>query len=170
MKTRYSVLVLMLFFVFSSSYSQEPAKKSKSEKKLEKQKQTEELMNSKTFEFIGSNAFTEKGKTISMTSGPNTVSFSPEMIKSDLPFFGEAKTASAAYGGQGGYKFEGKPDEFTLENTKKGWKLKAVVKTGNETYTLNLTASPEGSANLNIYSISRSSMRYNGEIKKPEEK
>jgi hypothetical protein len=168
MKTGKYILILMLLFAFSASYSQEPEKKSKSEKKLEQQKQTEELMNSKTFVFKGSTAFSEKGKTISITSGANTVSFSPELIKCDLPFFGEAKTASAAYGGQGGYRFEGKPDEFTLENTKKGWKLKAVVKTGNDTFTMNMTASPEGSANLNLYSINRSSMRYNGEVKKPE--
>ncbi len=169
MKTRYSILLLTLFFIVSVSYSQESGKKSKAERKLEQQKQTEELMNSKTFVFRGSNAFTEKGKTINMASGPNTVSFSPEMIISDLPFFGEAKTASAAYGGTGGYKFEGKPDEYTLEATKKGWKLKAVVKTGNDTYTMNLSIGPDGTANLNIFSINRSSMRYNGEVKKAEE-
>ena len=168
MKTGNYILILMLLFVVTASYSQESEKKTKAERKLEKEKQTEELMNSKTFVFKGSTAFTEKGKTISITSGANTASFSPEMINCDLPFFGEAKTASAAYGGQGGYKFEGKPDEFTLENTKKGWKLKAVVKTGNETYTMNLTASPDGSSNLNVYSISRSSMRYNGEVGKAD--
>ena len=168
MKTGNYILILMLLFVVTASYSQESEKKTKAERKLEKEKQTEELMNSKTFVFIGSNAFSQKGKMISMTSGANTVSFSPEMIKSNLPFFGEAKTASAAYGGQDGYKFEGKPDEFTLENIKKGWELNAEVKTGNETYTMNLTVSPDGSANLLVFSLNRSSMRYNGEVRKPD--
>ena len=169
MKTRYAVILLMLIFVISTGYSQENKKKSKQEKKIERQKQTEELMNSKTFLFEGNTAYPQGGKPVTITSGPNTVSFSPDMIKSNLPFFGKATSASTIYGGQGGYMFEGKPDEFTLESTKKGWELKAVVKTGTDTFTMNLTASPDGNANLNVYSINRSSMRYNGEIRKPEE-
>ena len=169
MKARYYVMLTLLLFVITSGYSQDKTKKSKEEKKLEQQKQTEELMNSKTFIFEGNTAYSQGGKPITITSGPNTVSFSPGMIKSNLPFFGKANTASAGYGGQSGYVFEGKPDEFTLENTKKGWKLKAVVKTGNDTFTMNLTAGSDANATLNVYSINRSQMRYNGEIRKVEE-
>ena len=161
------MLVLLLFI--SAAYAQEAGKKSKEERKLEMQKHTEDLMNSKSFLFVGNTAYSEGGKSVTITSGPNTVSFSPDLVKSNLPFFGTAKTASAGYGGQSGYTFEGKPDEYTVDSTKKGYKVKAVVKSGNDNFTMNLTVSPEGGANLSVYSISRSSMRYNGEILKPEE-
>jgi len=169
MKTKYLTSLLILFLVIASGYSQDSEKKSKEERKLEQQKQTEELVNSKTFLFIGSTAYPENGQPISITSGANTVNFSTEMIKSNLPFFGQVKTASAGYGAQSGYTFEGKPEEYTIESSKKGYKLKAVVREGNETYTLNMSIGDDGNANLNVYSINRSSMRYNGEIRKPEE-
>ena len=169
MKTRYLTSILLLFLVITSGYSQDSEKKSKEERKLEKQKQTEELVNSKTFLFIGSTAYPESGRPITISSGPNTVNFSPEMIKSNLPFFGQVKTASAGYGTQTGYTFEGKPEEYTIESSKKGYKLKAIVIQGNETYTLNMSLGDDGNGNLNVYSINRSSMRYNGEIRKPEE-
>jgi hypothetical protein len=168
MKTRYSILILMFLFVITASYSQESGKKSKEERKLELQKQTEDLMNSKIFLFVGNTAYSEGGKSVAISSGPNTVSFSPDLIKSNLPFFGTAKTASAGYGGQSGYTFEGKPDEYTVDSTKKGYTVKAVVKSGNDNFTMNLTISPEGGANLSVYSINRSSMRYNGEIRKED--
>jgi hypothetical protein len=169
MKTKYSILIILFVFLVSAVYAQETGKKSKQERKLERQKQTEELVNSKTFLFIGSNAYPETGRPITISSGPNTVNFSPEMIKSNLPFFGQVKTASAGFGAQTGYTFEGKPEEYTIESSKKGYKLKAVVRDGNDSYTLNMSIGDDGNANLNVYSINRSSMRYNGEIRKPEE-
>lgn len=167
MKKRYPAILVVLLFISFTGYSQEVPKKSKEERKLEIQKQTEELINSGVFQFIGSTAITQRGKSITITSGANSVSFSPDLVKSDLPFFGEAKTASAGFAGAGGYKFEGKPDEYKFESAKKVNKLKAVVKTGNESYTLNLTINNDGSANLSVFSINRSSMRYNGRIVKP---
>jgi hypothetical protein len=169
MKTSYSILIILSVFLVSAVHAQETGKKSKEERKLEKQKQTEELVNSKTFLFIGSNAYPENGRPITISSGPNKVNFSPEMIKSSLPFFGQVKTASAGYGAQTGYTFEGKPEEYTIESSKKGYELKAIVRQGNETYTLNMSIGDDGSANLSVFSINRSSMRYNGEIRKPEE-
>ena len=91
------------------------------------------------------------------------------MIKSDLPFFGRSRSASAGYGGPSGYVFEGKPEEFTLEEAKKGYKLNAVVREGGESYTLNMSISSDGTANLTVLSLNRSSMRYNGDIRKPAE-
>jgi hypothetical protein len=167
MSVKHSVLFLFLLFTLTSVYAQE--KKTKEQKKMEKQQEVEELMSSKNFIFEGNTAYPETGRPITITSGPNTVNFSPEMIKSNLPFFGQVKTASAGFGAQSGYSFEGKPDEYTIENSKKGYKLKAVVREGNESYTLNMSIGNDGNANLNIYSINKSSMRYNGEIRKPEE-
>ena len=162
------LLLVLLVLAISTGYAQEAGKKSKEERKLEQQKQTKELVDSASFLFVGNTAYPERGSQVNISSGPNTVSFSQEMIKSNLPFYGQAKSASAGFGGQSGYTFEGKPDEFKIDSTKKGYQLKAVVKTINDSYTLNLSISPDGGANLNVFSINRSSMRYNGEIRKSE--
>ena len=165
MKSKYSIVLVTFLFVLSTGYSQESAKKTKEQKKAEKQEEIKRLVDARTFIFTGITAYSQKGRSVNISSGANSVSFSPDMIKSDLPFFGEAKTASAAFGGQSGYKFEGKPDKYTLEPYKKGWKLFAVVNTGNEKYTMNLTVGTDGNANLNVFSINRSQMRYSGDIK-----
>jgi len=152
-----------------SAFPQETAKKSKQERDLEKQKQIEELVNSKNFMFIARTAFSQRGRAIQLTSRPNTVAFSPDLISSDLPFFGRAY-AGAAYGESVGYTFEGKPDVFTIEPDKKGYNIKAVVKTPADTYTLILLAGSGGSASLTISSNNRSTMSYSGDISKAEEK
>jgi hypothetical protein len=150
--------------------AQEPVKKSKQELKLEKQKETEDMLMNKTFVFVARSAFPSAGRQTSITSGASTVKFQPELITSDLPFFGTAYSG-VGYGGQGGMKFEGKPEKFTVEKTKKsGYEITAVVKTTEDSYNIILTAGSDGYASLSIHSNNRSSMSYSGVIEKPEVK
>jgi hypothetical protein len=126
MKTRFSILFMIFIFLAGSGYAQENTKKSKEERKLESQKQTEELINSKNFVFIGMNALPQGGRTVNILSGNNTVKFQPELIKSEMPFFGEMNSG-AGYDRQTGMVFEGKPEEYTFKKTKKGYLIEAVV-------------------------------------------
>jgi len=169
MYTRHSLLFILLTFVMASVFSQETGKKTKQERDLEKQKQTEELVNSKIFLFTASTAFSQRGRAINLTSNPNTIVFSPDLISSDLPFFGRAYSG-VTYGESSGYTFEGKPEEFTIEPAKKGYEIKAVVRTSKDSYTINLLVSSGGSSSLTISSNNLSTMSYSGEISKTEEK
>lgn len=167
MNTKNLVIVLFLLFLGSSVFSQEKTKKQlKEERKLEKQKQTALLVDSKDFVFIADKALPQGYKTIDLTTNPNYVKFQPDFIKSEMPFFGRAYSGSG-YGGDGGLDFEGKPEEFSIEKRKNSYNIKAVVKGRNDTYTLSLSVFFEGSASLTINSNKRSTISYNGEISAP---
>jgi hypothetical protein len=168
MKTEFYVIILLCFLATTAS-AQEPAKKTKQELKLEKQKETEELINSKSFIFVARTAFPSGGRSTTISSGASTVKFTPEMIKSDLPFFGTS-TRPTGYGTDSGMKFEGKPDEYTMEQKKKGYEISLIVKTSDDSYHINLSVGSDAYASLSIFCNNRSSMSYSGVIEKPEEK
>lgn len=164
--------IIILFSIPAGLFSQEKStKKSKEERKLEQQKQTEELVNSKTFVFIGSMAYPQGGRSVNLATRPNFVKFSPELIDSDMPFFGRAYSG-AGYGGSsdGGLTFKGAPDEFSVKKTKKGFEIQSKVKTGNENFNLSLSVGTTGNASLTISSAGRSPMSYSGDISKAESK
>jgi hypothetical protein len=173
MKTRISILMVVLSLLSASGYSQEKTKKElKEEKEIEQQRQTEALVNSKDFIFIARTAIPSGMKSVNLTSNTNYVKFQPEMIESELPYYGRAY-GSVGYGGDSGVKFKGKPDEFSVVKGKKNFEVQVIYKGETDKYTLNLTVSYSGSASLSITSNNRSSISYNGEImapEKPEEK
>jgi hypothetical protein len=165
MKTKLSLLIVVIFLTMNSGFSQEKTKKElKEERKLEKQKQTEAMINAKEFVFVA--------RTANLTTNPNFVKFQPEMIESEMPFFGRSYGA-IGYGGDTGLKFKGKPEEFTIVKEKKNYQVDAVVNGTTDKYRLSLSVGFEGSASLSITSNNRSTISYQGEIsapEKPEEK
>jgi hypothetical protein len=170
MKTKIAIAVLFLSLVVTASYAQEKSKKQlKEEHKIEKQKQIAALVDSKEFVFVGRTALPQGFRTMDLTTNPNYVQFQPDMIKSEMPFFGRA-FSGVGYGGDGGLKFEGTPKEFTIEKGKKSYQIKAVVRGEKDTYRLLLSVFFEGSATLSISSNNRSTISYNGDIFKIEKK
>jgi hypothetical protein len=172
MKTKNIVLALFISFFVTNGFAQEKTKKQlKEEKKIEKQKQIEALVNSKEFVFVARNASPMGFKTIDLTTNTNYMKFYPDLIKSEMPYFGTAH-GGVGYGGDGGLKFEGKPQDYTMEKTNKQYKIKASVKGENDIYLLLLSVYFEGSATLSVSSNYRSTISYNGEISKiePEKK
>jgi len=162
-------LVIILVLIPVSLLSQEKSKKElKEERKLEQQKKTEALVNSKTFVFTGSMAHPQGGRSVNLTTTPNFMKFSPDLIESDMPFYGRAYSG-AGYGGPTGINFKGKPDEFTIEKTSKGYFIQASVKSDNDSYKISLTIGAEGNSSLSVSSVNRSSMSYSGNISSPEE-
>jgi len=166
MKRIFNILiVLVLLGVTNTSFAQQKTKKElKEERKLEKQKQIDALVASKSFIFEANRAFPTGYRSIDLTTNPNSISFTPNLIKSDMPFFGRA-TGSIPYGGgDGGLKFEGAPDGFSIDKQKKNYLLKAKVKDKNDNYTIQLTIFFDGGASLLINSNNRSSISYMGSI------
>jgi hypothetical protein len=160
-----SVLALtFLIFSLTNALAQEKSKKQlKEERKLEKQKQTTILVESKEFVFVAETVLPQSGRTRTLTTNDYTVEFHPDFIKSDLPFFGRAYSG-VGYGGDDGMRFEGKPKEFTIKKTKKAYEIKVEVKGANDTYLLLLSVYFDGNANLSINSNNRSHISYNGVI------
>jgi hypothetical protein len=168
MKTRFSILVLILSLMMTTGFSQEKTKKElKEEKKIEKQKLIEAIVNNKDFVFKARTAIPTGMKSVNLTTNPNYVKFKPDLIDSYMPYFGQAYSG-IAYGGDAGLKFEGKPEEFTVTKTAKEYQINVVVSSTTDKFRLSLFAGFEGSATLTITSNSRSTISYQGEISAPE--
>jgi hypothetical protein len=168
MKTKVLALFILVVIGSLSVIAQETDKKAAKEaKKLEKENQVKAMLDAKEFVFVAQRALPQGYKTVDLTTNPNFVKFHPDLIESSMPYYGRAYSG-VGYGGDAGLKFEGKPDEFTIEKGKKSYEVKAKVKSTNDSYTLSLSVFPDGSANMNISSNNRSTISYNGEINAPE--
>lgn len=152
----------------ATGYSQEKSKKQlREERKTEKQKQTQALIDSKKFVFVGRTALPQGFNAIDLTTNANYLQFRPDTIKSEMPFFGRA-FSGVGYGSDVGLHFEGAPQEFIVKKGKKSYEIKVVVKGKNDTYRVLLSVFFEGSATLSISSNNRSTISYNGDVFKIE--
>lgn len=163
------ICTLVLVFSFTGSIAQEKTKKQlKEEKKLEKQNQTSLLVNSKEFVFEAKMMVPQGARSVVLTDY-YAVEFHLDSIKSDLPFFGRG-FSGIGYGGDSAMRFEGKPEKFSIEKTKKAYVVKTEVKTEQDYFSLLLSVNFDGSAYLSITSNNRSSISYNGDIKALDKK
>jgi hypothetical protein len=158
------MVVVVVTLIATQGFSQEKSKKQlKEEQKIEKEKQTEAMLNAKEFVFVARTALPQGYKTVNLNTSEYTVTFKPEYIVSYMPFYGKAYSG-VGFGGDNGLKFEGKPEIFTVTKNKKNYQVKAEVKGQNDYYTISATISFGGNASLTINSNNRSSISYNGDI------
>ena len=170
MKSKKTILVVLLLLVVSFGFGQEKTRKQLiKERKIEKVRQTTILIDSKEFVFVGKKAFPLGYGNIDLTTNPNYIEFKPDFIRSEMPFFGRGYSC-IGYGGYSGLKFEGKPSEFTIVKGKKSYEIKATIKGEQDVFTIFMSVFFEGSATLTISSNNRSTISYNGEIFKIEKK
>jgi hypothetical protein len=154
--------------VITNGFSQEKTKKElKAEKKIEKQRQIEAMVNDTDFVFVARTALPTGMRSVNLTTNSNYVKFKPDLIDSYMPYFGRAYS-SVGYGGDTGLKFTGKPEEFSVTKTTKAFQVNAVVSSSTDKFSLSLNIGFEGSASLTITSNSRSTISYQGEISAPE--
>lgn len=170
MKSKKSILVVLLLMGVSFGFAQEKTRKQlRKEQKIEKVRQTMNLIDSKEFVFVGDKAFSFGFRDIDLTTNPNFIEFKPDYIRSEMPFFGIGYSG-IGYGGDKGLKFEGKPSKLTIAKGKKSYEIKATVKGEQDVFTIFMTVYLEGSAALMISSNNRSTISYNGEIFKIDKK
>lgn len=167
MKTNIAVLLLLFCFIGSPVFAQEKTKKElKAERELKKQKEIEELIKAQKFDFEAQKVTPQGGRFIILDYNTYFVKFNPEKTTADLPFFGRA--FSVPYGGDGGIKFEGIPENIKIENGKKSYTIKTSVKGKDDVYSLILSVFYDGNATLFINSNNRASISYEGEIRAPK--
>jgi hypothetical protein len=164
MKARVAFSVLILLFVTTTGFSQDKTRSElKEERKIEKQKLIEAIVNSKRFVFVAQTALPSGMKAIDLSSNHNYIKFQPDLIDSYMPFFGQAYR-SVGYGTDSGLIFKGIPEKFSLEKKQKIFQISIVVKGGTDNFVLTLSIGFEGSASLSISSNNRSTISYQGEI------
>jgi hypothetical protein len=114
MKTKIAFTVILFSLTSILVFSQEKSKKElREEKKIEKQNQIEALINEREFVFIGSIAYPRGLSPVNLASRQNFVKFQPDMIESEMPFFGRAYSG-VGFGGDAGLQFKGIPEDFTV--------------------------------------------------------
>jgi hypothetical protein len=162
MKTKIIPLVLLMLVMTLDSIAQTTdIKAEKENSRIAKEKEVARLVDSKIFKFKATRAIPTGYKSVDLTANPGCVKFSPDLIVSEMPYFG--KVYSVSYG-DGSLKFFGKPDVFTLGKKGKNYAIEAKVKGEDDYYTINLTVSFEGNSSMSISSSNRALISYNGEI------
>jgi hypothetical protein len=156
MNLKITLLVIFLAIFVTTAFAQE---------KTKKQKQIEELVNSKTFVFNATKAFPKDMKPVYLTS--SYMKFSPDLLESHLQYYDKANSG-VRFGSEAGMKFEDKPEEFTVTKGKKNYSIYAVVKRNNETYNLSLSVSFNGTSSLSVTSNNQSFISYSGDITAPD--
>ena len=155
MKTQHILYFVLIFFSFGQVNSQGKTEKAKSS--------IETLLNSKNFEFIANTAIPLTGAPKDLVGSNYSITFTPEKVISYMPFYGRAYSGMA-YGRDKGMRFEGKPEDFIITNTGKGYEINANVKGENDTYIISIITGNSGFATLSISSNDRGTISYQGEI------
>lgn len=169
MKTKLSILLVLLCFLSNPILAQEKSKKElKAERDLQKQKEIEALIDSKNFVFEAQKANPQGGRFVILDYNTYFVKFNLEKTTCDLPFFGRA--FNVPYGGDGGMKFEGIPENIKVEKKKKSYSVRASVKGKDDNYDMVFSIFFNGSTTLSINSTNRASISYDGIVSAPKAK
>ncbi|MHC0441447.1 DUF4251 domain-containing protein [Flavobacterium sp. 3-210] len=169
MSVKLSILLLFVSFLSFPAFAQEKTKKElKAEQELKKQKEIEALIDSKNFVFEAQKAMPQGGRLLNLDYNTYFLNFNETNTTCDLPFFGRAY--NVAYGGDGGIKFEGVPENIRIEKAKKKYTLRATVKGKNDVYDLLLNVFFNGDASLSVTSNNRAPISYDGEVEAPKTK
>ncbi len=164
MKSVVIISIVLLSVMATNGFAQVKSRKQiKEEQKIQKIKQTDDLMNLKKFVFKAKSAMPLGKSSINLVNTTYNIVFQPDFIKSYLLFFGTVYNGIGP-GGDNGYKFKGKPLEFTVTKGKKNYNINAIIKEDNDVYQISLSVNPVGTAMLSINSNHRSSISYSGEI------
>lgn len=168
-----TIAFLGLFILaFTAVQVQGQEKKSKKEMRAEKKAQqiedTKSLVDSGIFVFNATNANPMRGSTISLTTEYD-VKVTKDSIYSYLPYYGVAYTAS--YGGTDSpMVFDSPIGSYSMEETKKGYRIKVSAKNGNDSLEFSFNITETGSTTLNVISANRQSISYFGNLEIVEKK
>ncbi|WP_159023539.1 DUF4251 domain-containing protein [Formosa sp. L2A11] len=163
---KHVILLIILVFGINLTFSQTRAEK----KAIKKEKQEQEYVAVKTlletskFTFEADWATTQGGKRISLIGNPNFLKVNDTITEADLPYFGVAHMA--AYGDDGGIKFEGPYKEYQLSynDKKQTGTVKYSINNDSENFKVTLTVYGPDTATLTVYCSNRNSITFDGNI------
>lgn len=166
MKTKITVLMLFCFFNIAVFAQEKTKKELKAERELQKQKAIESLINSKNFVFEAQKAQPLGSRQINLDYNTYFLKFKTTKTTCDLPFFGRA--FYVPYGGDGGMKFEGVPENIQIEKKKNSYNIKTTVKGKEDVYNLLFSVFYDGGTTLSINCNNKAAISYQGVIEAPK--
>lgn len=160
---RINILVLMTIFLGLTGFQSDNRK----EKKAKQQLEMSQLIQNGRFRFVARTANSELGNFNHLSSNYELV-FDSLQVKAFLPYYGRAY--SVPFGGSGGVKFEltAKSINRKWNEKKKLFILSTELADSQDSYSIFLTISLNGFADLNINFRNRSWISYYGTIEKIE--
>jgi hypothetical protein len=152
-------LLLMLFAV---AFTTVASAQTKQEKEAAKAAEVKKLVDDQRFVFIAQTVLPQSGRVRQVTPDFD-FTVTKDTITSWLPYFGRA--FNATLGMEGGIKFESKDFEYTkTENKKGGWDILIKPKDAKDIQTVRLNITESGYAYLQVQSVNRQPISYNGYI------
>lgn len=161
MKTISVILLGVLFLVISGF---QPSQRR--ERKLQKERQMVQLIESGEFRFVARSARSNLGNFNNLGINYDLV-FDSLNVRAYLPYYGRAY--SVPYNtGEGGVKFDLKADHIDKkwDKRKKRYVIRTDLSDNNDSYSIYLTASTSGYADLQINFRNRQMISYYGTIEK----
>ncbi len=162
MKKQFILVVALIGLFIGSVNAQEKAAKAEMTMQ-EEQSEIAVLLNSKNFEFIANTAYPQSMSPKDLVGNNYSVTFTPERIVSFMPFYGRSYKATAS-AHERAMNFEGSPEDYKLEQTKKGYLVTAKVTDENAIYTISMSVSDSGYATLNLSRNDSGAISYQGEV------
>ncbi|MDN3723563.1 DUF4251 domain-containing protein [Aequorivita sp. SDUM287046] len=164
MKNPVFILLWLCLSIGNLGFAQEETKKQqKAERKAELNKEIAQLIDSREYAFVANTVLPLSLPPINLNPGSADVIFGPEMVTSNLPFFGVAYSGADLSHDQG-MAFSGAPTNYKIKNRKKTYDIEMDIKTDNDSYSLSLSVGLDGNALLTISSTHRSDVSYSGNI------
>lgn len=162
------IVLLLAAIIFSGGalWAQETKREQRKAREKEKIEEIAELVEGKKLTFVAQFANPMGGKTIHLTS-EYTLEIDGNFITAYLPFYGRAYRAE--FGGDGGIKFNEQATKVEWNKEKKNYLVSMDVKAQNDVYQLRLTIWKTGSATLNVSSVNKASISFNGFVVKSKE-
>ena len=135
------------------------------ERKLQKENDMIQLIDSGHFRFVASSARSNLGNFNNLGVNYDLV-FDSLRLKAYLPYYGRAY--SVPYGGEGGVKFDlaAKKIDKKWNKKKKMYTIQTEVSDNDDSYSILLTASPSGYSDLKINFRNRQMISYYGNIER----
>lgn len=137
----------------------------KKEKRLQKEKEVYELIESGHFRFVANSAKSSLGNFDNLGTDYHLI-FDSLKLTAYLPYYGRAYSAS--YGGDGGVKFDltAEKIEKVWNEKKKMYTIRIEVADSQDSYLIYLTTGLSGYADLKITFRNRQMISYYGVIEK----
>ena len=165
---KHLVIISILVFTVTISSAQESKKKSRQQKKAEKEQflieQTKELIESKTWEFDANHMLPSEGNSKNIATDNYSVVFENNKVYSSLPFYGRAYSIS--YGSaESPMRFESNTENYNVKEGKnESYIVKFSAKNKSDKIDFSFYVGATGSATLNVISTNRAHITYYGDI------
>lgn len=152
----------LMLLLFATTFVTVASAQTKQEKEAAKAAEVKKLIDDRRFVFITQSVIPQSGRVVQVTSDFD-FTVTKDTIISYLPYFGRAFNVSSSM--EGGVKFTSNDFEYTTKERKKGgWDIVITPKDVRDIQTVRLSVTESGYAYVQVQSVNRQPISYNGYI------